>query len=309
MSFRLFVFCCAVYGAASGLLGWLLGRLPLHLPAIAAQAVKGLCLGLAVALVLGLLDALWNYSSRRVFQVVPRFLLAGLVGGAAGFLGGALGEALYGRFRQSAFLVLGWTFTGLLIGASLGAFDLVGGFVRPAGLRGAMRKVINGAVGGLGGGLLGSVLNLVILATLSNVFPPKEQPLRTPSAVGFLVLGACIGLLIGLAQVLLKEAWIRVEAGFRPGRELILTRPEITLGRSESCDIGLFGDPGVEPLHARIVRQGERFFLHDAGSRTGTFVNEQLIGDGEELRSGDSIRLGRAVLRFGERRRQPALEG
>ena len=30
--------------------------------------------------------------------------------------------------------------------------------------------------------------------------------------------------MIGLAQVILKEAWIKVDAGFRAGRELILHR-------------------------------------------------------------------------------------
>ena len=47
-----------------------------------------------------------------------------------------------------------------------------------------------------------------------------------------------------------------VEAnGFRPGRQILLTRPETTIGRAESCDIGLFGDPAVERLHARITRE------------------------------------------------------
>ena len=36
-----------------------------------------------------------------------------------------------------------------------------------------------------------------------------------------------------------------VPIGFWAGRELILTKPEITIGRAESCDIGLFGDSGV----------------------------------------------------------------
>ena len=35
---------------------------------------------------------------------------------------------------------------------------------------------------------------------------------------------------------------------------LILTRPETTLGRSEACDLGLFGDPDVARMHARILR-------------------------------------------------------
>ena len=74
----------------------------------------------------------------------------------------------------------------------------------------------------------------------------------TPSAAGFVALGLCIGLLIGAAQVILKEAWVKVEEGFRPGRELIVSKGEIVIGRAESCDVGLFGDNAVERTHARI---------------------------------------------------------
>ena len=126
--------------------------------------------------------------------------------------------------------------------------------------------------------------------------------LWSPSAWGFVALGACIGLLIGLAQVILKEAWLKVEAGFRKGREVILSKPEITIGRAESCDIGLFGDPQIEKLHARIRQEGNRYVLIDEGA--GTYVNEELIHGSRLLHSGDAIRLGKCVLRFGERQKQ-----
>jgi predicted component of type VI protein secretion system len=119
-------------------------------------------------------------------------------------------------------------------------------------------------------------------------------------------LGACIGLAVGLAQVMLKEAWVRVDAGFRPGRELILTKPEITLGRAESCDVGLFGGQGVEKLHARITRQGDRFLLADAGTPGGTLLNGTRLIDPAPLRDGDRIQMGNCILTFGERRKEPA---
>ena len=43
---------------------------------------------------------------------------------------------------------------------------------------------------------------------------------------------------IPLAQVVLKEAWIKVEAGFRPGREIMLSKDETLIGKAEGCDIG-----------------------------------------------------------------------
>jgi len=105
---------------------------------------------------------------------------------------------------------------------------------------------------------------------------------------------------------MLKEAWVRVDAGFRPGRELILTKPEITMGRAESCDIGLFGGQGVEKVHARITRQGNRYLLADAGTEGGTLLNGQRIAEPSPLRDGDRIQMGNCVLTFGERRRDSA---
>jgi len=109
-------------------------------------------------------------------------------------------------------------------------------------------------------------------------------------------------LLIGLAQVLLKEAWVRVENGRRAGREMLLTRPATTIGRAESSDIGLFGDPGVEKTHACIVLRRHHYVLTDAGTTGGTFLNGQRLAQEMPLRTGDLIRVGDSLLRFGEKR-------
>jgi hypothetical protein len=164
-----------------------------------------------------------------------------------------------------------------------------------------MRKVINGLIGGGIGGLIGGLLFIVLLLGLGRLF--DRDDLLSSTAWGFVVLGACIGLFIGLAQIILKEAWVRVEAGFRPGRELILSKDEITIGRAESCDIGLFGGQGVEKVHARIVNKGGRYSLLDDDTPGGTYVNDEKVAGPRELRNGDIIRLGNCVLRFGERQK------
>jgi pSer/pThr/pTyr-binding forkhead associated (FHA) protein len=119
--------------------------------------------------------------------------------------------------------------------------------------------------------------------------------------MGFVALGLCIGLLIGVAQVVLKEAWLYVESGFRKGREVPLNKTPLTIGRAESCDLGLFGDADVDPLHARILRQGNAYFIEDADSAGGTFVNDVRVVEPTPLRSGDVIRMGNARIRFRER--------
>jgi predicted component of type VI protein secretion system len=110
-----------------------------------------------------------------------------------------------------------------------------------------------------------------------------------------------MGLFIGLAQVILKEAWIKIESGRRAGREMILTRDETTIGRAESCDVGLFGDNAVEKLHARILLKDRQYLLADAETPGGTYLNDLRLDQPMPLRSGDIIRIGANVLRFGER--------
>ena len=119
--------------------------------------------------------------------------------------------------------------------------------------------------------------------------------------IGMVILGVCIGLLIGLAQVVLKEAWLKVESGFRAGREVMLTKDETTIGRAESCDLGLFGDNTVERLHARIERKDNQYVLADVETAGGTFLNDKPVRKSTPLRDGDVIRVGNSVLRFGER--------
>jgi hypothetical protein len=304
MSFRLFIYYCSLCGGCAAYLGWVLGRFTSVENHVGQAGVKGLFLGLTVALGLGLVDALWNFSARQVFQVLPRVLIAIVLGSVGGFLGGVIGQALYGQSQWSFFLILGWTFTGLLIGASLGVFDFLTRMLRHEDGRGAVRKVRNGLVGGTLGGLLGGGLYLLLQSGWERVFSDRIDDFWSPSATGFVALGLCIGLLIGLAQVLFKEAWLKVESGFRSGRELILSKPETTIGRSEGCDVGLFGDPAVERLHARILRQGSQYLLADAGAPGGTFVNDEPVRTVRPLRSGDVIRVGRCVLRFSERQQR-----
>jgi hypothetical protein len=299
MSFRLFVYYCAVCGAWAAFVGWLLGRW-VSSPdsdALVKSVVRGLSLGMMLALGLGIVDAL--FSSRGVGAIVLRGLFVGLLGLIGGLLGGAVGQALFTLTGSAVLQAFGWVLTGLLIGASVGVFDVLARLMRSEGAAGAVRKVINGVIGGGIGGLLGALLYIPLYSSLASFF--QRDDVLSGSAWGFVILGACIGLFIGLAQVILKEAWLRVESGFRPGRELIINKDQITIGRAESCDIGLFGGQGVEKVHARILLRGKRYLLADADTPGGTYLNDEKISEPTPLRNGDMIRVGNCVLRFGER--------
>jgi hypothetical protein len=305
MSFRLFIYYCAAWGAAAAFAGWALGRM---IPAegVLIAGVRGLCLGAFLGLGLALVEAVSGGGAlRRATRLVTRAGMAVVVGAAGGWAGGLVGEVLY-RWRQwGVFFVVGWALTGLLIGAAPATYDVISAWLRGLDASGAWRKVRNGLLGGHFGGLLGGGLALALVSAGPALFPNRpESELWTPTAAGFVALGTCIGLAVGLAQVILKEAWVRVEGGFRPGRQLILSRPEISIGRAESCDLGLFGDTGVERVHARILRLRGGFVLVDAGTPGGTYVNDELIAGPTPLSSGDQIRIGANLLSFGERPRR-----
>jgi hypothetical protein len=314
MSFRLFIYYCAFYGGCAAYLGWVAGRLTSPsfevtgaLDNAAEAALKGMCLGLLVALGLGLVDALWSFSLRQFGQVLARVVVATVVGALGGLIGGLIGGLAFEWIKQEWVRVLGWTITGLLIGASLGVFDVLVRVLQGQDLRSARRKIRNGTLGGTFGGALGGVLFLYAKGAWTGLFHDKPaDELWSPSAIGFVILGLCIGLSIGLAQVIFREAWVRVEEGFRGGRELILSRPESLIGRAEGCDIGLFGDAGVERTHARIMLQGTDYLLVDAGTPGGTYLNGQRISQPTPLHAGDIIRLGNSILRFGMRQRARA---
>jgi hypothetical protein len=301
MSFRLFIYYCAAWGAATAFCGWVIGRLLEGDGALGAASLKGLALGGAVAVGLALIDALAAGGRAQRGRLVLRLLLALVIGAAGGLFGGFIGQALFqgSDGRLSALLIFGWALTGLLIGAAPSAFDLLASLVQKEDLRGVRRKVRNGLIGGLIGGVVGGTVSVLLHAMWGSVFVGAVvDDLWSPSATGFVALGACIGLSVALTQVILGEAWLRVEAGFRPGRQVLLARSPATIGRAEACDIGLFGDASIEKVHARISRQGNYWLLTDSGTTSGTYLNGERIGGPAMLRSGDRILVGNSILAF-----------
>ncbi|MBY0230097.1 MAG: FHA domain-containing protein [Gemmataceae bacterium] len=301
MSLRWFVYYCAVWAGFAAYLGWALGKMsPIEQPVFQA-ALRGLFLGLVVAVVLVLVDLTFNGAGADGSGAMLRPLVGGLVGGLGGFVGGMLGQLLYGGTQAEWVLVVGWALTGTLIGSAPGMHEWLARKAGNEDASGAARKVRNGMIGGGVGGVLGGFGFLALRGLWGLALAERADEFWSPTAIGFVILGMCIGLLTGAAQVMLKEAWVRVEAGFRAGREMILTRAETTVGRAEGCDIALFGDAAVEKLHARIVLRGGRYWLEDNGTKEGTRLNGREVREPAALRDGDAIEAGRAKLRFNER--------
>lgn len=294
MSFRLFIYYCAVCGGWAAFLAWCIlaaTGLRNHVNPYLWALLAGAFLGMIVSAAIGAVDALLNAVAA---QRIVRVLICMGIGLFGGMFGGLLGQFLHEKLYFPVFI--GWMLTGICIGASVGIYDLLRSWRSREDSRVPLKKTLNGVYGGLLGGFLGGLPFDLLMG--NSVIP------RTDLAICLVVLGVCIGLLIGLAQVFLKEAWLKVAQGFRPGRELLLSKDETTIGRAESCDLGLFGDNTIERLHARVVLQKQRYLLADAGTPAGTFLNEERIREPMPLKSGDKIRVGNSVIEFGERQKR-----
>jgi pSer/pThr/pTyr-binding forkhead associated (FHA) protein len=287
MSLKRLIYYSAIIGGWSAFVGWLVSELLLNrgeasggwLIVALTCAIVGAAIGAGLNLVAGMVNGQWKQQIKRV---VPG-LIAGGVGGA---IGGFLGDVLVGIFGVQ-FRALGWMIMGACIGVVEGLYER-----SPAKLR-------NGLIGGGIGGLIGGFLFQPIFNLLAS-----SSAGMSSRATAFVILGMCIGILIGLVKVVFKSAWLTVLDGYRPGRQLILSDAQTVLGRAEYAALPFMarGDNEVELEHARIVRQPDgRFILEDNHSRHGTRINNVRIDGRTILNDGDVIRLGMNTIQFSER--------
>jgi hypothetical protein len=287
---RLVVWSCLI-GGWSAFLGWLIAEVPFHawidedsklavFLSILMATLVAVTIGGGVSMASGL-------TTPQMSILIKRLLLGFLGGLLGGLLGSLIGSGCFAMLQNVPLVgfftrVFGWTLTGLAIGAGEGIFDR------------DMKKIRNGVIGGAIGGFLAGFL----FVPISYVLNPMSG-----RAFAFVLLGLFIGLFIGLAQVILKEAWLTVEDGFRTGRQLILGKDVITMGTSEKASLIFiaYGAKGVEPIHLKITKQEDGAYqLEDNQSRTGTLLNGQPVKAPTRLLNGDLIQFGVNVVRFNE---------
>ena len=280
MSFARLVYYSAVIGGWSAFVAWLLGEVLFqggtaggYLTLAGVGGLVGAAIGAGLNLVAGSTNLHWK-------QLLPR-LLPGLgVGGFGGVIGILLGDILYSAGLPRA---IGWLVMGLGIGVVEGVTDK------------SPQKLRNGLIGGGLGGLLGGIL----FDPLSSLIQSGTG--MTSRATSFVILGICIGMLIGLTQVILKQAWLTVVDGYRPGRQLILSRPVTFLGRGDHLMLPFMGpnNIGLEQEHLKITRQaGGGYQAEDNNSKLGSFVNNKPLKPAVVLADGDVIKLGGNFVKF-----------
>ena len=300
MSLTRLILWSSLIGGWSAFFGWLLSESVLHLW-IKNNAFVAILMATLVAIPIGGGVCFATGLTNPNLQILAKRFGLGLAGGLlGGLLGSLVGSCMFGclvRVTDIEFFVfvgqvIGWTLIGTGIGVGVGVSE---GLVDRS-----FTKLRNGLIGGVVGGFLGGLF-FGLVSFASTHFESFRGYGNTSRAVSFVLLGLAIGLFIGLAQVILKEAWITVEAGFRPGRQIILGSDLITMGTSEKSSMIFiaFGAKGVEPTHLKITRQQDgRYLLEDNHSRSGTLLNGQPIAGTAALRDGDAIQFGVNVVRF-----------
>jgi pSer/pThr/pTyr-binding forkhead associated (FHA) protein len=295
------VYFNAVFGALGGLLGWMqfgvfgdktsssLGQLLLggafiggfigyfvvSVEAIRDRSVLRFCRLAAYGVVLG---AVGGSLGMWLGEAVNYYLVRGLLGwqdGTAAALRVA-GEVLCRG--------LGWMFLGLAVGVSEGIASR------------SLGKLSYGTMGGIIGGFVGGAL----FGLIKILEKGSESTSHVwVGALGLIILGACIGALSALVQVVFQPASIKVVRGWQEGREYPLLKLDNLLGRDEGADIALFRDMRVEKRHAIIQREGNRFLLlNNEAPPEQTRVNDQPVPQLCNLEDGDRIQLGSIILRF-----------
>ncbi len=285
MSRTMRLYYYGVLGAMGGLIGWQASNAiglsfwgNLYLSEIAVGGLIGLSIGALIGLSEGLV-------SRNLLQILKSGLLSGALGLAGGAVGLPAAEGLFQLLGGGAVSrAVGWGVFGILIGI---AFAITSGSE-------AWKPALGGGFGGLLGG---SILESVRVLFADPLFG---------KAAGLGLMGASIGVFIALVVLLLSQAWLEVASGKMKGSEFILDKfikkngPSAFLGSSPLKSDIVLPDPDISPQHALIKGQDTHFTLKDL-SLSGTFVNNRKI-EQTQLRANQVIKIGNTELVYHERK-------
>jgi len=293
-----------VFGAVGGVLAWFVNE-----PFISDDIRRtvdwgeiarfGSLSGLFIGAMIGLATGLSLGTGKHIIRAVA---LGAGVGAIGGWVGLTVGQILFGVLGATVPLlglivgrILGWSAFGALIGLSEGLIAR------------SPKRMRNGLLGGAIGGALGGALFDFLAFTIGSVFGfalRAEGEAGAPSrAVGLTLIGAGIGLFIGLLEWFTRAAWVRVLYGRNEGKDYPIDRDGAYLGRDELADVPLRGDPQVAPRHAEIRMDGGGYVLVPLAPMA---VNGQLISAPVELNDGDLLQIGSFRVQFQLREGQAA---
>ena len=261
--------------------------------------------------VAGLVGLAIGATDGIICRLPRRALLSGVVGLLVGFIGGFISHILAGlvyaplshlvssqmkpgdtHLSAFAFFVqmtgrgLAWMLAGMAMGLGQGI-----------ALR-SKRLFLYGFLGGIVGGLLGGLLFDPIDILILGMEKPSAHIARM---IGITVIGLCVGAMIGVVELLARDAWLRMTEGPLAGKEFLLFKDTMRIGASSRSDIYLFNDPQVAPQHAIIRTIGDTSEIDSNSPESMVLVNQRPTRHAR-LRHGDNITIGRTSFLFQSRK-------
>ena len=96
------------------------------------------------------------------------------------------------------------------------------------------------------------------------------------------------------------------ELGKVASRSYPLNKDTLLIGKT-NADVVLDGDHGISRQHARIRKSGGDYLISDAGSKNGTFLNNQPLATEIRLSHEDHIKIGQTILMFVDEATEPVV--
>ncbi|MFC2173725.1 FHA domain-containing protein, partial [Acidobacteriota bacterium] len=191
-----------------------------------------------------------------------------------------------GFFVQMLGRALGWALAGMAMGLGQG--------IALRSKRLLLYGFIGGVIGGILGGLLFDPIDLILLGTIK----PSAHMSRV---IGIMIVGGCVGAMIGVVELLARDAWLRMIKGPLAGKEFLVFKDVMNIGSSPKCEIYLFNDPKVSDVHASLRASGDDFIIQGLAEEEPVLLNERPVWN-TRLHHGDQITIGRTVFIYQKRK-------
>ncbi len=239
-------------------------------------------IALFIGLFLGIGEGVYYGSKEKAFKYAA---IGAGVALAIGFASGYLAQCMYSSvlsddpadFTAAFVRGLGWAIMGLGIGLAVG-------LIKPE-----KKRILYCALGGLVGAFVGGFLFNYVCDIIPNDIVAR--------GIAIVIMGALIGVGVGLLEQFAKQAWLKVIRGEFEGKEYLVFAGTTSIGNNGKNTIVLFKDKLVAPHHCDIVQEGSKYVVVDQGSTLGTVVNGMKTTR-SVLKQGDAIAVGNSVLVF-----------
>ena len=265
-----------LFASVGGFTGLMVGSMEGVLARNFSRALRSGAIGLAV-----------GFGGGLISPIVAGLIFISVVGLGVGMLGGnsSASMLIVGMMARTP----AWAIVGMAMGLGPGI-----------ALK-SKKMVYNGFIGGMIGGAIGGLLfDPINFVVSGGTFTTGVGVSR---GIGLGVIGACAGLMIGMVEMLTKDAWLLMIAGPLTGKQFIVHKNPTFIGSSPKCEIYLFKDPAIEPFHGAIHTIRDGYELEDKNTPSGIYVNGQRIKR-KRLENGDEIHISTIKFIFSEKEKK-----